>query len=225
MIEFPPAGAKATAGLSFLYDTARIYEYAILMPMKHFYLLRHTEFENPDNTFHGRLPVKLAPAGREQAKRVGAWFRDKKIRVIYSSEVERCRETSKIVSGIIGVPVVYDKRLLEILTAIQGMNLAAYIKDRNIRFSLADRLGGETTRDVQIRMLDLFYEKVKDEPGNCIICSHGDGLYFLYLALMGKEIPDDVYTYDRTQYPKWGSVRCIDIDGSKITVSDIERIS
>lgn len=192
--------------------------------MKHIYLLRHTEFENPDNTFHGRLPVKLAPAGREQAKLVGSWFRDKKIRVIYSSEVERCRETSEIVAGILSIPVVFDKRLLEILTAIQGMNLAKYKKDRNIRFSLTDRLGGETTRDVQVRMLDFFYEKVKDEPGNCIVCSHGDGLYFLYLALMGKEIPADVYAYDREQYPKWGSVRRIDIEGDRVTVGAIEKL-
>lgn len=191
--------------------------------MKHFYLLRHTEFDNPENTFHGRLPVKLAPAGKDQAKQVGRWFRDKEIRVIYSSEVERCRETSKILADIIDVSIVFDKRLLEILTAIQGLNLAEYKKDRNIRFSLVDKLGGETTRDVQIRMLDFFYEKVKDESGNCIICSHGDGLYFLYLALMGKEIPQDVYKYDRTEYPTWGSVRRIDIDGGKFKVGKIEQ--
>ena len=190
--------------------------------MKHIYLLRHAEFENPTKTFHGRLSFPLTKAGKEQIRRVGKWFRNKKIGTIYSSEVERCRETSEIIANMVGAPVVFDKRLLEILTAIQGMQLSEYKKDRNIRFSLAGKLGGETTRDVQVRMLDLFYEKVKEEKENCIICSHGDGLYFLYLALISKPIPEDVYTYDRKQYPKWGSVRRIDIDDEKISVGKMQ---
>jgi 2,3-bisphosphoglycerate-dependent phosphoglycerate mutase len=185
--------------------------------MKHFYLLRHTEFENTD-VYRGRLPVTLTPKGKKHAQKIAEWFADKKISKIYSSIVERCKETSEIIAAKIKAPVAFDKRLLEIMTAVQGIDYDVYKKDRNIRFSEVDTLGGETMRDVQVRMLDCFYEISRSEKGNVIICSHGDGLFFLYLALVGKEIPDDVREFDSGEYPKKGTVRQVDINGEKIQV-------
>ncbi|MBI4090395.1 MAG: histidine phosphatase family protein [Candidatus Komeilibacteria bacterium] len=192
--------------------------------MKHFYLLRHTEFENPDNIFRGRLGLALSKEGKDHARRIGAWFKDKHISKIYSSAVERCKATAEIVAQSIDVPVVFDKRLLEVMHAIQGMNLIEYRKDRNKRYSLVDTLGGESMMDVQVRMLDFFYEAVKRDEGNSIICSHGDGLYFLYLALVGKNLPEKVGTIDRSEYQEKGTVRRIDVEGDQITVGSIEKL-
>ena len=189
--------------------------------MKHFYLLRHTVYDNPENIFHGRLPLDLSREGRGQAQKIAAWFKDKHIARIYSSAVKRCRSMSKIVSKAIGAPVSFDKRLLEILTVIQGMNMDAYRKDKQMRFANVSELGGESMMDIQIRMLDFFYEKMKSEKENIIICSHGDPLYFLYLGLAKRNLPETVDAIDRSEYQKKGTVRRVDIEGEKYSIGPI----
>ncbi len=189
--------------------------------MKRFYLLRHTEFDNPENIFHGRLPLDLSKEGKEQARRMAAWFKDKAIAKIYSSAVKRCKTMSQIVSKVVGAPIFFDKRLLEILTVIQGMDMDAYRKKKQIRFAQVDELGGESMMDIQIRMLDFFYEKMRSEQGNSIICSHGDPLYFLYLGLAKKNLPDTVDEIDRSTYQKKGTIRRIDIEGGQYSIGPI----
>src|SRR3989344_8056358 len=125
--------------------------------MRHFYLIRHTEYENPRHIFHGRLSFQLTQDGRERALAIARKMRRKKIGKIYSSAVQRCKEMSEVLSSVLKVPIAYDTRLLEILTAVQGVDLAEYEQDRNMRFSLVSTLGGERMMDIQVRMLDFFY--------------------------------------------------------------------
>lgn len=191
--------------------------------MKHFYLLRHTAFDNPENIFHGRLPLNLSAEGKKQARHIAQWFKDENIAKIYSSAVKRCRTMSEIVRKVIGSPVVFDKRLLEILSVIQGMDLDVYRKKKQIRFAYVDELGGESMMDIQIRMLDFFYEKMKSEQGNIIICSHGDPLYFLYLGLAKKNLPETVDAIDRSEYQKKGTVRPVAIEGDTYTIGPISE--
>ncbi|OGY90724.1 MAG: hypothetical protein A3B30_00615 [Candidatus Komeilibacteria bacterium RIFCSPLOWO2_01_FULL_52_15] len=165
--------------------------------------------------------MPLSKEGRKHAQKIAGWFVDKGITKIYSSSVVRCRETAEILSAALSVPIVFDVRLLEILTAIQGMDLDAYKKDRNLRFSKVGELGGERMRDVQVRMLDCFYDINRNEKGNVVICSHGDGLYFLYCALAGKDLSADVTKFIQDEYQKKGTVREITVEGDQYTPGPI----
>ena len=189
--------------------------------MKTFYLVRHAEFDRSRGVFHGRLPVPLTDEGIAHAERVAAFFKDKNITTIYASEVARCRQTAEIIQKVTKSPLVFDKRLLEILTVIQGMPMDEYFKDRDIRYTQVDRFGGETMRDVQVRMLDFFYDKMKSESSNLIICSHSDGLDFLYLALAKQSLPASTKGLDRAFHITKGGIRPVTIDGASITLEEL----
>jgi broad specificity phosphatase PhoE len=152
--------------------------------MSNIYLLRHCDYENPRKILPGRLPVELSESGKKRANQLKDIFKDKNISKIYSSEVLRCKQTAEIVAGG-QIPVIFDKRLLETLSAYQGY----WVQDWDHFFGHEKAFGGESIIEVRDRAVD-FYKTIKktlkpDE--NIIICSHGDPLQTLYAYL--KNIP------------------------------------
>ena len=193
--------------------------------MKHFYLVRHTEFENPNEILHGRLPLPLSELGRQEAAEIAKKLRRKKVARIYSSPVLRCRETSQIISKALDVPIIYDQRLLEVLSVMQGMKLVEYEKVREQVYTIASELGGESMMDVQLRMMDFFFEKIKKEADNILICSHGDPLHLLYLGLVKKDLPEDPSGFDEAEYPLKGSIREVKVlDDRSLKIGSLMRL-
>jgi broad specificity phosphatase PhoE len=195
--------------------------------IKTFYLVRHTDYENPQQIFHGRLPVPLSAEGVAHAQRLGQWFQDKSISKIFSSAVLRCRQTSNLINDVIHVPIINDQRLLEDLSMMQGMLLKDWEQYDDRPFSFQAELGGELPYDVQQRMIHFWQEKVKEEQGNIIIVTHGDPGLFLKLALLGENLPavHDMVKIRKVlaahQYPTKGSITPIVIDGDSIQVQDL----
>ena len=73
--------------------------------------MRHGEtIENANNCLVGRINSSLTSKGKEQAKQVSNYFKDKKIDLIVSSPLDRCKETAQIISN--GVPIIYSDKLL-----------------------------------------------------------------------------------------------------------------
>lgn len=161
------------------------------------YLIRHAEYDDSRHILPGRLPVELTDHGKEQAKKLQEYFVDKKIEKIFSSQVERCKQTSEIISDG-KIPIIYDKRLLEVLFAYQGY----WIKDDNLPYWMRDTLGGESVVKVQNRMVDFWKNINFEENKNYIVCSHGDPLYFLYAYLNHEKIRDDVLFGEEIVWPK-----------------------
>jgi broad specificity phosphatase PhoE len=63
-----------------------------------FYFLRHGESEgNRNNTIQGHHDYPLSELGREHARAAGAWLSDKSVDLIYTSPLERTRETAELV--------------------------------------------------------------------------------------------------------------------------------
>ncbi len=154
------------------------------------YLLRHCDYANPRNILPGRLPVPLSPKGINQAERLQTFFADKSISTIYSSAVERCRQTSEIISNQT-IPIVYDKRLLETFSAYQGYWGENQHEDGYHFYSHIAELGGETLSDLQNRMSNFWDEKLSHITGNVIICSHGDPLQVLYAHIHDLPLVSD----------------------------------
>ena len=152
----------------------------------------------------GRLPVPLSKNGRLQAQRLKEYFSDKPIEKIYSSAVLRCKQTSEMIAEG-RVPIEYDVRLLEILSAYQG-----YWEEKwELFFCQIETFGGETNLDAQKRVVD-FFTKTNFIPGKeYILCSHADPLYFLYLHLAKKPLLPQDCLDPPDDYPSMGSVRTI----------------
>jgi len=176
------------------------------------YLVRHTDYANPKNILPGRLPVKLSTLGVKQARKLRDFFKDKQINLIYSSAVLRCKQTAKIIANN-KIPIKYDKRLLETLSAYQGY----WKNDWSYFFGFTKELGGETNQNVQDRMVDFWHNLNFDSNRNLIIISHGDPIYFLYQYLKKQPlIAQDDLNPPKDEYPSKGSVIKIEIVRGKV---------
>lgn len=153
--------------------------------MSQIYLLRHCDYANPRGILPGRLPVELSEAGRARTLELREIFQKLNISKIYSSAVLRCKQTAELVSGG-AIPIVYDQRLLETLSAYQGYWLR---EDWDHFFAHQAELGGETLLDIRQRVVDFYEELIaKLQPEeNVVICSHGDPLQQLFAAVRGLD--------------------------------------
>ncbi len=139
-------------------------------------LVRHAESEaNVSNDLIEN--PKLTKLGEEQAKRLAEYLRDIKIDLIYSSDLERAKSTTKLISKYLKCEVKYDKILREIsLGSFFGKRveeLRDFVK-KNAPNRFLDRLpGGECFQDVFIRARN-FLEILKKENHKTIaVVSHG----------------------------------------------------
>src|SRR6266700_5036514 len=84
--------------------------------MTRIYLVRHADVENPRRVLYGHLPgFPLSARGRDQAVEVGRRLRDKGIRRIVYSPLERAAETARLIQGQLpeSVPLEPEPELRE----------------------------------------------------------------------------------------------------------------
>jgi len=71
------------------------------LPSVDFYFLRHGKSEgNMQGLVQGRLNYPLSGAGREQAETTGKWLLGKRIVKVFTTPLDRGKETARIVSGV-----------------------------------------------------------------------------------------------------------------------------
>ncbi len=168
--------------------------------MNSIYLLRHCDYYNPLSILAGRLPLKLSEAGKENALRLKTYFADKNIGTIYSSAVERCKETTATISDS-NIQIQYDQRILETFSAYQGYWDRNKHRDGYHFFSHRGELGGENLADIQKRMASFWDEITASLDENIIICSHADPLQTLYSYIHNQPLVND--NADETDIPGW----------------------
>ena len=155
------------------------------------YVVRHGEtMENANNCLVGRINSSLTIKGREQAKQVSNYFKDKKIDLIVSSPLDRCKETAQIISN--NIPIMYSDKLLgrdhgEFTGKPRdSINFDEYWNyNKNIQYEKA-----ESVKDLYNRVATLIEElKEKYKDKNIIIVTHSGIMRVLYYYFKG--IPDD----------------------------------
>ena len=92
------------------------------------YLVRHGQtLQNRAGLLQGRSDFPLNEMGREQARRVGAFFREQGVRfeAVYTSPLRRAVQTAALIAGET-VPLRVDERLIEMdYGPYEGMDLRA----------------------------------------------------------------------------------------------------
>ena len=90
------------------------------------YLVRHGQtLQNRAGLLQGRSDFPLNEMGREQARRVGAFFREQGVRfdAVYTSPLRRAVQTAALIAGET-VPLRVDERLIEMdYGPYEGMDL------------------------------------------------------------------------------------------------------
>jgi broad specificity phosphatase PhoE len=93
-----------------------------MVPMR-LYVIRHGDAAHTPYTYGVNKP--LTELGREQARAAGEALRGHGITHIYSSSVQRTRETAELIAGAMGLPVEHSLDWQEhLIPAIEGLTLA-----------------------------------------------------------------------------------------------------
>ena len=85
------------------------------------HVLRHGEVENPNKVLYGRQPNwHLSTRGVQMAEAVALWSKDRPIRAIHVSPLERAQETAAPIVAAHGISITTDPRLIEAANVFEG---------------------------------------------------------------------------------------------------------
>src|SRR3989344_139516 len=101
-------------------------------PKLNIYIIRHGEKINSENGLTNR--------GKQQARLLAKRLGKLKISKIYSSDLERCKETAKIIQKELKLPIKYEKSLMEVPSEVKEKP-KKHIKKINIIKKFWDKLG------------------------------------------------------------------------------------
>ncbi len=186
------------------------------------YLVRHGEYENPDYLFPGRLSgFPLSEKGREQVEKLAVYFKKKPIAAFYSSPLLRCKQTSEILRKELKLPIIFDDRLLEVVTMAEGVSMKLF-DETNGELSYTPEYrnkGAESMGELASRMHSFVEEKRKEYTGKeVLIVTHGDPIRFGVMKFMGLPIKFEASRSVST--PLAGGYR-IDFEGKQAQIYPI----
>lgn len=146
-------------------------------------LVRHGQTEwNANGRYQGQSNVALSELGRRQAECLAAGFPVQGLDAIYSSDLDRARETAECIGRKFGVPVRKEPAFRELSFGDwEGLTYqeisTRWPKEANKLFTAPDELripNGETFQDLQARALakiDTLYKAHIDET--VAVFAHG----------------------------------------------------
>ena len=93
------------------------------------YVIRHAESEwNPIGRYQGLLNPNLSERGEKQAKILAESLKGKGIKVVYTSPLLRTKRTAEMIAITLNVPLIEDKRIIEIDHGIWSGKLVKEVK-------------------------------------------------------------------------------------------------
>lgn len=184
------------------------------------YLVRHTEYSNPENIYPFWLPVHLSKIGKEHAQLIGEWFAKKGEMglPIYCSPLDRCKETAEIIAKNIGSKIELDKRLIE--TYCPGRQGKPIPKDKGWIYEETDPKR-ERRPEIRKRMMSIFNEK-KKEGKDCILVSHGDPIVTMYYHFRHLRLPKYLWNPKNPNLIKKGGIVELEITPNNLVVSSYD---
>jgi len=191
-----------------------------------FHLLRHGEHGLMGRVLPGRMPgVGLSERGRTEIAAVAERLAGEKIAALYSSPLQRTRESADIVAARLGLEIEFRDDLIELdFGEWTGATFEAIRADprwqawRTHR-SLARIPGGESMRQVQRRIVEALMEMGEHHEGETVVAvSHGDVIRSALLFALGMPLDH----YNRLEVGQ-GSISTIHIDAAGIRVVAINE--
>ncbi len=146
-------------------------------------LVRHGQTEwNSGGRYQGQSNVALSDTGRKQARFLAERFPVKQLDAIYTSDLDRAKETAECVGERLGVPVYPEEAFRELSFGDwEGLTYqqisSRWPEEANKLFTAPDELvipHGETFQELQKRALDkihLLYKKHIDQT--VAVFAHG----------------------------------------------------
>jgi probable phosphoglycerate mutase len=155
----------------------------LALPKTPFWFLRHGETDyNARGLSQGAIDIPLNDTGRVQAGRAGPVLAGRGITAIYSSPMLRTRETTAIVNESLGLDVIFEPDLREVIFGgMEGKPLQPWFTEWMEGRSTP--AGAESFAQVTARAAAVM-ERLLVVPGPILIVSHG-GVFRAMRDLMG----------------------------------------
>lgn len=148
-----------------------------------FYLCRHGETNwNAENKIKGQLEdedIKFTNTGIEQIKNLIDELKYEKIEAIFTSDMLRTKETSKILNEELNVPIYYVKDLRGLnMGDFQGLSMKEFLNDERVKKCFIDYSipipGGESINQLNERFINVLHNIILNYPYKKVaIISHG----------------------------------------------------
>lgn len=164
--------------------------------MTRFLLIRHGMTDLVDKAVSGWTPgVHLNDEGRAQAAKLAERLAGAEVKAIYSSPLERARETAEPISRRFGLEVQIVEEVGEIVLGewtgreLSDLNNEPLWRRFNSLRSLTRAPGGETQLETQARMIAALERLRERHPSQTVaVVSHGDPIksaiaYYAGIAL------------------------------------------
>lgn len=163
------------------------------------YLLRHGELYWEDNIKKciGITNITLSDKGIKKAELAGEFLKDKNIKKIYTSSLERCKESAEIISSILNVSYYIENKLIEINMGVWENKSFDYIKMKHqqeyinrIKDISTFRIeNGETFQECYKRSNYIFKKLVESNyDNNILIISHSAVIKSIICYIENKSI-------------------------------------
>ena len=161
-----------------------------------FYLVRHGVTGHTGHRLSGRMPgVHLTDDGRGQAQRAAGYLTEVPLDAIYSSPIERCRETAQEIAAGRGMRVKIRPGLVETeygrwtnrsFRSLQKVRAWAIVH----RWPSAVRFPeGESLVEVQGRAVEEIETLRREHPKGRVCCvSHSDAIKLILTHYLGLHI-------------------------------------
>lgn len=177
------------------------------------YLIRHGQTSyNIERRFQGQLDVPLSEEGTQQAQAVANWLADQPVEfgALYASDLQRALATARAIGDKLDLVPEQAEALREIhVGEWQGLvsdeiearfpGQLSLWRDQTPGFHVP---GGETTAELQKRMLDWYVDAITRHRGQAVIVvSHGMALSSLVARLNGWDMADT----ERTRQARHGN--------------------
>ncbi|MGH7175545.1 MAG: class I tRNA ligase family protein [Minisyncoccia bacterium] len=182
-----------------------------------YFVMRHGEAEHNLKRIASSDPSASSPlteAGKQQAQDAGRKLSSKKIARIYSSPLQRARETAEIVARTLGLDtgtILYDIRLREFdFGELNGKPIKEFTHFRTTH-SYTDKVpGGASYQDAKNRFGEFIYElEAQKHDETILIVTHGVGLETLQAVASGAD-KDASRQIPNTSHAHRGELRALD---------------
>lgn len=161
------------------------------------YLVRHGEAQNNIRHIINSMPevehFPLTAAGRKKVEETAEQLKDVGAVMIFTSPLERTRQTAEIIAQTTGLSVEIDDRLREVDTGIFNNSLLVDFHNKypnpRLRVHTDGRDGVEDSEHMRLRVIS-FIEEMKERfaEKKIIIVSHADTLEQLYGYITGHTV-------------------------------------
>lgn len=160
------------------------------------FLLRHAAHDRVDSILCGRMPgVGLGTVGRRQADALASRLRRERIEAVYTSPVDRARETAERVAAPLGLRAQLRDALSEIdFGEWTGQSFASLDGDPrwmawNTARASGRAPGGESMGEAQARAVGAVERAGAEHPGGRVaLVSHADVIKGVLAAFLGLSL-------------------------------------